>query len=869
MASALVAAPGFVRTSNGFVGTSDGWTDLAADRRSTSTTTRRRTATCCRPARSPLDGDDDVHARARLRRLRPRPPSATARASLGAGVRRPRRGLRGRVARLPGSASRPAPAALTGGLLTQYNVALMTVKAHEDKTYRGAFIASLTLPWGFAVNADEGGGGYHFVWARDLYQQVTCAAGRRRPRRRRPRRDVAVHAPAAGRRDVPAELARGRLARPAQHPARRDRVPDRPGLAARAHRRRDLGRRAQGRGRARARGPATPQERWEETGGYSPLDAAGDDRRAGRRRRPRPPARRHGPRARCGWASPTSGSAAPRSGCSPPTARSATAATTSASTTTATPTTASARDFGNAAGVHKENARRRRRLPRARAPRRQGARRPVRRRLARRDRRVAGHRHAERAGLAPLHLRRLRREGRRLAVGRSTRRAPRAARGRCSAASAASTRSPTAATGCRYLQTMANTANDGYMIPEQVWDEPSPRPRRTATSPARRPARPSPLAWAMAQYVRLARAIAAGQPGRDARGRAATATPPAPPARCPALATSPRPRRLGRRPRARSPSRGTTDAAQVYVGVNGDASRHASRRAAARSAPPSTLAARPQPDHGRRRGRRRRHQHAAGRPSLSFGTRVGGLTDPAGDDNGPGTYVYPTNSAFAPGGFDLTGARRLHRRRRRVFVATIAGEVVNPWGGDQISHQRFNVYLGDGPATAAHRPARHQHGHGRRGGTSPSSATAASTAPGVYAPDGDRTVADGEHARRARDPPDRRRRARARRSAGSTSQPRATASRCSATPRRARASATSGPSTIRLLERPDPASAGFKEYRFGGGAGVSGPSCRARTPTPATPTRIDVIVGAGQTQADVLDWQAASPVRLPMEPLGD
>src|SRR4029079_79177 len=39
----------------------------------------------------------------------------------------------------------------------------------------------------------------------------------------------------------------------------------------------------------------------------------------------------------------------------------------------------------------------------------------------------------------------------------------------------------------------------------------------------------------------------------------------------------------------------------------------------------------------------------------SFGTRVGGFTDPAGDDNGPGTYTYPTNSAFAKGGFDLTG----------------------------------------------------------------------------------------------------------------------------------------------------------------------------------------------------------------------
>src|SRR3954469_15360428 len=32
VASALVAAPGFTRTSNGFVGTSDGWTDLASDK---------------------------------------------------------------------------------------------------------------------------------------------------------------------------------------------------------------------------------------------------------------------------------------------------------------------------------------------------------------------------------------------------------------------------------------------------------------------------------------------------------------------------------------------------------------------------------------------------------------------------------------------------------------------------------------------------------------------------------------------------------------------------------------------------------------------------------------------------------------------
>ena len=58
----------------------------------------------------------------------------------------------------------------------------MTVRAHEDKTYRGAFIASLTIPWGQSVDAGGatgGGNGYHFVWARDEYEQLSSlfAAG--------------------------------------------------------------------------------------------------------------------------------------------------------------------------------------------------------------------------------------------------------------------------------------------------------------------------------------------------------------------------------------------------------------------------------------------------------------------------------------------------------------------------------------------------------------------------------------------------------------------------------------------------------------------------------------------------------------------
>jgi glucoamylase len=78
------------------------------------------------------------------------------------------------------------PASATGSskLETQYYVSLMEVKADEDKTYTGAFIAAPNLPWGASVSADVGSGdsgqhGYHVVWTRDEYEMAATllAAG--------------------------------------------------------------------------------------------------------------------------------------------------------------------------------------------------------------------------------------------------------------------------------------------------------------------------------------------------------------------------------------------------------------------------------------------------------------------------------------------------------------------------------------------------------------------------------------------------------------------------------------------------------------------------------------------------------------------
>lgn len=57
----------------------------------------------------------------------------------------------------------------------QFNMAAMQLKAHEDKSHPGANVASLSIPWGGGANANENNvGGYHLVWSRDLYQVATA-----------------------------------------------------------------------------------------------------------------------------------------------------------------------------------------------------------------------------------------------------------------------------------------------------------------------------------------------------------------------------------------------------------------------------------------------------------------------------------------------------------------------------------------------------------------------------------------------------------------------------------------------------------------------------------------------------------------------
>ena len=54
-----------------------------------------------------------------------------------------------------------------------YRLSRCILLAHEDKSFQGALVASMSIPWGETRNDDDLGG-YHLVWTRDLAQSATA-----------------------------------------------------------------------------------------------------------------------------------------------------------------------------------------------------------------------------------------------------------------------------------------------------------------------------------------------------------------------------------------------------------------------------------------------------------------------------------------------------------------------------------------------------------------------------------------------------------------------------------------------------------------------------------------------------------------------
>src|SRR5215217_5273933 len=180
-ASALTASPAFTSTSNGYLDTSDGWTDLRSDFRMDWQYASAPNGNVVQTAQTPLDGrkkGQEMTLALGFGRSTAE-ASAAASASLAGGFGAASSAYAdGWHGYLNGLASEPASAA---GYGPTYEVSVMTLAAHEDKTFRGGYIASPTMPWAWGTGLENPSGAYHLVWARDLYEIATAllAAGDR------------------------------------------------------------------------------------------------------------------------------------------------------------------------------------------------------------------------------------------------------------------------------------------------------------------------------------------------------------------------------------------------------------------------------------------------------------------------------------------------------------------------------------------------------------------------------------------------------------------------------------------------------------------------------------------------------------------
>jgi glucoamylase len=85
------------------------------------------------------------------------------------------------------------------------------------------------------------------------------------------------------------------------------------------------------------------------------------------------------------------------------------------------------------------------------------------------------------------------------------------------------------------------------------------------------------------------------------------------------------------------------------------------------------------------------------------GTKILDVTDPAGDDNGPGNYAYPTSSDFHPGAFDITDFQVYDDSAGSGnIIFRLQTRDLSPTFGSPLGAQLADVYVHDPTATGAY-----------------------------------------------------------------------------------------------------------------------------------------------------------------------
>jgi glucoamylase len=264
------------------------------------------------------------------------------------------------------------------------------------------------------------------------------------------------------------------------------------------------------------------------------------------------------------------------------------------------------------------------------------------------------------------------------------------------------------------LEAMAQFSSGVGLVPEQAWEDPDlaaapfgsdPTTASIGFTDGKAAGSASPLTWAQAQELRLILNVGAGRTLETPSATLQRYVAHAPPGAISVTLTGPAPGTAITT--ATTAVTGTTTAGANVVVESDDTTTGApSSTGTAVAAADGSFSVSVPVGFGdsvltvsaTASGNRTGYAQTSVTSDVTGGTTVLDVTDPSGDDNGPGTYQYPTDPAFQPGAFDLTDFKVISDGTTAYLQATLANLV--PTFGNAFGAQLLDVYV-HAPGAAA------------------------------------------------------------------------------------------------------------------------------------------------------------------------
>jgi len=266
------------------------------------------------------------------------------------------------------------------------------------------------------------------------------------------------------------------------------------------------------------------------------------------------------------------------------------------------------------------------------------------------------------------------------------------------------------------LEAIAQFSSGVGLVPEQAWENPDlaaspfgsdPTTASIGFTDGKAAGSASPLTWAQAQELRLILAVGAGRTLETPAATRQRYVAHAPPGAIDVTLTAPAPGTAI--DTATTAVTGTTaPGAQVVVESLDTTTGAPSSTGTAVAAADGSFSVTVPAGFGdsvltvsaTASGNRTGYAQTSVSSDVTSGTTVLDVTDPGGDDNGPGTYQYPTSGDFHAGAFDLTRFQVISDGSTVFLRATLAN--LDPTFGSALGAQLLDVYVHDpGAATTS------------------------------------------------------------------------------------------------------------------------------------------------------------------------